>query len=91
MKGDDGGAAFSIVLSGGGFLTRVAKRSHPSGSLLHRTLAAIAELLWSTWLELDPEEMVGGFPEYNEDGSVFDDTEFAKCVKEIWPLACKLA
>ena len=35
--------------------------------------------------------MAGGFSEYNDDGSVFSKADFAKCVKEMQPLACQLA
>jgi hypothetical protein len=41
--------------------------------------------------ELDPEEMATGYPGLKEDGSPFDQTDFAKCIKEMRPLACKLA
>jgi hypothetical protein len=40
---------------------------------------------------LDPKEIAGGFPEYNDDGSVFSEADFAKCIKEMRPLACQLA
>jgi hypothetical protein len=35
--------------------------------------------------------MATGCPSLKEDGSPFDQTDFAKCVKEMHPLACKLA
>lgn len=35
--------------------------------------------------------MATGCPSLKEDGSSFDKTDFAKCVKEMRPLACKLA
>lgn len=41
--------------------------------------------------ELDPAEMATGCPGLKEDGSTFDQADFAKCVKEMRPLACKLA
>ena len=41
--------------------------------------------------ELDPEEMATRSPSLKEDGSPFDQIDFAKCVKEMRPLACKLA
>jgi hypothetical protein len=41
--------------------------------------------------ELDPTEMAGGCPEYNDDGQFFKEADFARCVKEMWPLACQLA
>ena len=41
--------------------------------------------------ELDPIEMAGGCPEFNDDGSIFEEDDFSKCVKEMRPLACQLA
>jgi hypothetical protein len=41
--------------------------------------------------ELDPEEMATGCPRFKEDGSPFDASEFAKCVREMRPLASQLA
>jgi hypothetical protein len=41
--------------------------------------------------ELDPTEMAGGCPKFNDDGSIFQEADFAKCVKEMRPLACQLA
>ena len=41
--------------------------------------------------ELDPAEMATGCPSLKEDGSPLDKTDFVKCMKEIRPLACKLA
>ena len=41
--------------------------------------------------ELDPAEMAGGCPEFKDDGTAFDETDFTRCVKEMRPLACQLA
>lgn len=41
--------------------------------------------------ELDPAEMATGYPSLKEDVSPFDEKDFAKCVKEMRPLASKLA
>ena len=42
-------------------------------------------------VELDPEEMATGCPGLKEDGCPFDQADFARCVKELHPLACKQA
>ena len=44
---------------------------------------------WHT--ELDPEEMATGCPSYKEEGSPVNAGDFTKCVKEMRPLARKLA
>lgn len=41
--------------------------------------------------ELDPEELATSCPSLKEDGSPFDASDFTKCVKEMRPLATKLA
>ena len=41
--------------------------------------------------ELDPTEMAGGCPEFNDDGSVFEEADFTICVIDMQPLACQLA
>ena len=41
--------------------------------------------------ELDPTEMLVVRPEYNDDGSIFNEADFARCVKEMRPLVCQLA
>jgi len=38
--------------------------------------------------ELDPEEMASGFPEYKASGSIFSEAHYAKCIREMRPLAC---
>lgn len=38
-----------------------------------------------------PEEMATVCPRLKEDEYLFDQSDFARCVKEIRPLACKLA
>lgn len=45
----------------------------------------MSALSWSKayQAELDLEEMAGGFPNYNEDGSRFTDADDAKCVKYV--------
>ena len=35
--------------------------------------------------------MAGGYPEYNDDGTVFCEIDFSRCVKDMRPLACQLA
>lgn len=42
-------------------------------------------------VELDPAEMAGGCPEFKDNGTAFDEADFARCVKEMRPLACQLA
>jgi hypothetical protein len=41
--------------------------------------------------ELDPKELATGCPSLKEDGSPFEAADFTKCVKEMCPLASKLA
>ena len=41
--------------------------------------------------ELDPVELDSGFLSYKEDGSPFTTKGFAACVREVHPLASKLA
>nr|XP_020162208.1 uncharacterized protein LOC109747584 [Aegilops tauschii subsp. strangulata] len=44
------------------------------------------------WLsELDPSEVATGYPSLKEDGTSFDQKDFAACVKEIRPLASLIA
>ena len=61
--------------------------------IISRPAGAIAGLRWAKayQTELDPKEMAGGFLQYNDDGSVFSEANFAKCVKEMRSLACQLA
>jgi hypothetical protein len=68
--------------------------------------ARIDEIKWSSaragavtalsrakaWLpELDPSEVATGYPSLKEDGTAFDQKDFAACVKEIRPLASLIA
>lgn len=41
--------------------------------------------------ELDPNEMAGGCSELKDDGTIFEEADFARCMKEMRPLACQLA
>ena len=38
-------------------------------------------------LELDPADIVLGYPSLKEDGSLFNETDFTACVKDIRPVA----
>lgn len=42
-------------------------------------------------IDLDPNEMVGGFPELKDDGSSLTRTDLAHCIKVSRVLATKLA
>nr|XP_040256928.1 uncharacterized protein LOC120974542 [Aegilops tauschii subsp. strangulata] len=35
--------------------------------------------------ELDPEEMATGCPEFKDDGSIFEEEDFNRCVREMRP------
>ena len=41
--------------------------------------------------ELDPSEVATGYPSLKEDGTPFDQKDFAACVKEIRPMATMIA
>ena len=41
--------------------------------------------------ELDPTELASGYPSYKEDGTPFTAEDFAVCVREVSPIATKLA
>ena len=44
------------------------------------------------WLpELDPADIATGYPSLKEDGTPFEEADFTKCMKEMRPLASKLA
>jgi hypothetical protein len=40
--------------------------------------------------ELDPVEIATGCPEFEDDGSTFEEQDFNNCVREMRPVACKL-
>ena len=40
--------------------------------------------------ELDPEEIATGCPEFKDDKSSFEEKDFNHCVREMWPVACKM-
>jgi hypothetical protein len=40
--------------------------------------------------DMDPSEMVGGFPEFNSDGSEFSSADYTWCMKETRVLASQL-
>ena len=44
------------------------------------------------WLpELDPADIATGYPSFKEDGTPFEQEDFATCVKEIRPVATLIA
>ena len=44
------------------------------------------------WLtELDPADIAIGYPSLKEDGTLFEQTDFVACVKEIRPVASMIA
>ena len=44
------------------------------------------------WLsELDPADLASGYPSFKEDGTPFEQEDFATCVKEIRPVATLIA
>ena len=44
------------------------------------------------WLpELDPADLANGYPSFKEDGTPFEQEDFATCVKEIHPMATLIA
>ena len=53
----------------------------------------MAALSWAkAWLpELDPADIAIGYPSLKEDGTSFEQEDFAACVKEIRPVATQIA
>ena len=73
-------------------LSVVPQRVEEIKQSVARAGAIIALRRAKAWqAELDPEEMATGCPSLKEDGSPFGAEYFAKCVREMRPLASKLA
>ena len=57
-----------------------------------RVGAVTALIRAKAWLpELDPADISTGYPSFKEDGTPFDQKDFAACVKDIRPLTSLIA
>jgi hypothetical protein len=52
-----------------------------SAALAGAVVALSRAKAWQS--ELDPEEMAAGCPEFNDDGSIFEEADFNRCVREM--------
>lgn len=64
-------------------LSTVPQRIHElTKSAAHAGTRMVLARVKAFFLDVDHTEMVGGFPQYNIDGTEFSSEDFARCVKE---------